>query len=119
MFVNPAHLAPAPVGPVAEPVEDASVEEGRVSGGPVLEAVSARVHSGDDMEVLHDLLGEPLVQLLVVVMYEALPLGALLALGNEGGVLVSLEQPRHLAVGPQHVHPLQGSRSPTRLTRQG
>jgi len=62
------------------------------------------------MQISHDLTGEPLVELLVGVEHQAFPLGPFLALGHQGGVLVALEQPRHLPVGEQRVHPLQEAR---------
>ena len=43
------------VGPVSEPVEDASIEEGRGGGGAVLEAVSRRVHGEHHVQVFHHL----------------------------------------------------------------
>ena len=55
-------------------------------------------------------MGEPLVQLLVGVQHQALPLSALLALSHQSGVLIPLEQTRHLAVGQQSVHSLQEPR---------
>lgn len=45
---------------------------------------------------MNDLVREPLVELLVAVQHEPLPLCALLALRHQRGVLVPLEQTRHL-----------------------
>ena len=59
------------------------------------------------MEVLPDLLGEPFVEDFVSVEHKPLPQGAFLVLGHQGGGPVLLEQPRHLAVGPQRVHPIK------------
>ncbi len=53
------------------------------------------------------LLREPLVQLLLGVQHESLPLGSLLALSHQCGQLVAFEQPRHLPVSQQSVHTLQ------------
>ncbi|KAH6607744.1 hypothetical protein Trco_004057 [Trichoderma cornu-damae] len=66
-----------------------------------------RVHGEDDVQVVDDLLGEPLVQLLRRVEVQVLPLGAFLAGRHEGDVVVALEEARHLGVGEQRVHALQ------------
>ena len=62
-----ANLIEGVVGPVSEPVEDTSVEQGRRCCSPVLETIRAWIHCEDHVEVLHDLVGEPLVELLVAV----------------------------------------------------
>ena len=82
-------------GPVAEPVEDAAVEEGGRGGGARLQAVLARVHGEDDVQVARHLAREPLVQLVRAVA-QALLLRALPALRHQRRVLVALEQTRHL-----------------------
>jgi hypothetical protein len=110
VFYCQSCLEEGAVRPVPEPVEHAAVEEGRRGGGPVLQTLAARIHREHDVEVLHHLMREPLVQLLVGVQHEALALRTLLALRHKGGVLVALEEARHLAVGEQRVHPLQEAR---------
>ncbi len=46
-------LIQSAVGPVSEPVEDASIEEGRRGGGSVLEAVGRRVHREHHVKIFH------------------------------------------------------------------
>ena len=58
-------------------------------GGSVLEAVRRGVHGEDDVEVADDLAREPLVELLGGVQHVTLPLGSLLTLGHQHGVLVT------------------------------
>lgn len=48
------------------------------------------------MKVPDNLAGEPFVQLLVCVEHKALFLGSLLTLSHQGGILISLKQPRNL-----------------------
>lgn len=98
------------IGPVAEPIEYATIEECRRSGCPRGQTILGRVHREYDVEVLRDLLREPAIELLVRVEHETITLRTLFACCHERSVLVSLEQPRNLGVGKQSVHPLQETR---------
>lgn len=98
------------VGPITEPVEDASIEERGRRRGAILESVGVGVHGEDDVKVLHDLAREPFVELFVRVQHETLSLGTLFALRHQGCVLVSLEQSGNLAIGQKRVHAFQEAR---------
>ena len=98
------------IRPVTKPIEDTTIEKSRRCCSSVLQPILAGVHCEDHVEVLHNLVGEPLVQLLVGVQHQALPLGALLALRHQRCVLVPLEQARNLTVGQQGVHSLEETR---------
>ena len=77
----------------------APVEEGGGGGSAVLEALAGGVHGEHDVQVPHDLLGEPAVQLLGGVQHQPLALGALLALRHQRRKLVTLKQTWHLDGG--------------------
>ena len=98
------------IRPVTKPVENTTIEKCRRCCSSVFQPIFAGVHREDHVEVLHDLVGEPLVQLLVGVQHEALPLSSLLTLGHQRCVLISFKQPGHLSVGQQSVHSLQETR---------
>ena len=98
------------IRPVTKPVENTTIEKCRRCCSSVFQPIFAGVHREDHVEVLHDLVGEPLVQLLVGVQHQALPLGALLALRHQRCVLVPLEQARNLTVSQQGVHSLEETR---------
>lgn len=105
-----AHLEQGRVGPIAEPVEHATIEQGGGGRGTILQAVRRWVHREDDVQIAHDLLREPLVQLVAGIQHESLALGSFLALGHQSGVLVSFEQTGHFSVGQQRVHAFQEAR---------
>jgi hypothetical protein len=92
------------IRPVSKPVEYATVEEGRTSGGLGGETILRRVHSEHDVKVLDNLLCEPLVEFFLGVEDSSLFLSAFLDSGHQRGVLVALEQTRNLGVGKESVH---------------
>lgn len=74
------YLVKGTVAPVTEPVEHATVEESGTGGCAVLKTLRGRVHGEHDVQVLHHLASEPLVQLLVRVQHQTFSLRPLLAL---------------------------------------
>ncbi|GJC94168.1 hypothetical protein ColKHC_02994 [Colletotrichum higginsianum] len=105
-----ADLEEGLIGPVAEPVEHATVEQGGTGRGLGSETAFWRVHREHDVQVLDNLLSEPFVEFLGRVQVQVLSLGTLLASRHERGELVSLEKTRNLGVGEQSVHPLEETR---------
>ena len=86
-----AYLIEGMMTPIAEPIQHTTIKQSRRRAGPILEAVLARVHCEDHMQISHHFIGEPLVQLLGRVEHETVSGGALFALSHQRRVLVSLE----------------------------
>src|SRR5688572_20051634 len=104
-----ANLEKRLVGPVTKPVEYATVEESWTSGGLGTQAILRWVHCEHHVEVLDNLLCEPLVKFLWRVQVQVLTLRSLLACSHERSIIVALEQTGNLGIGKQCVHSLQES----------
>ncbi|KAI6748666.1 hypothetical protein HG530_015439 [Fusarium avenaceum] len=102
-----ANLEECLIRPVTKPVENTTIEQSGTSCGLGREAILRRVHGKDHVQVLDDLLREPLVQLFGGVKVQVLSLGTLLTCCHESSILVTLEKTRDLSVGEQCVHSLK------------
>jgi hypothetical protein len=60
------HLVKTFLGPVSEPINDASIEEGRRGGSSVGKVWVRRIHGEDHMQIPLDILDEQFIDLIVV-----------------------------------------------------